>query len=170
MKGYVQVYTGNGKGKTTASIGLALRAAGAGLKVYIVQFMKKGDYSEIKGLSTFENITVEQYGMGKFVRGNPSVEEKAAGSLGYQKLCDLLKNNEHDIVIAEEGNVAVKCGLISEEQLLALIDMKPPNVELVITGRGALPSVMDRADLVTEMKEIKHYYKQGVMARVGIEK
>jgi len=170
MKGYVQVYTGDGKGKTTASLGLALRAAGAGLKVYIVQFLKKGDYSEIKSMSKLENITVEQYGLGKFVRGNPSEEDKAAGSLGYQKLCELLKKNEHDMVIAEEGNVAVMCGLISEEELLALIDMKPPNVELVITGRGALPSVMDRADLVTEMKEIKHYYKQGVMARVGIEK
>ena len=170
MKGYVQVYTGNGKGKTTASLGLAIRAAGAGLNVYIVQFLKKGDYSEIKSLSKFENITVEQFGLGKFVRGNRSEEDKASGALGYQKLCDLLKNNEHDMVIAEEANVAVMCDLFSEEDLLALIDMKPPNVELVITGRGALPSVIDRADLVTEMKEIKHYYKQGVKARVGIEK
>jgi len=170
MKGYVQVYTGNGKGKTTASIGLAVRAAGAGLKVYIVQFLKKGDYSEIKALSKFENITVEQYGLGKFVKGNPSEEDKAAGARGYQKLCDLLKNNEHDLVIAEEGNVAVMCHLFSEEELLALIDMKPDNVELVITGRGATKLVMDKADLVTEMKEIKHYYKQGVVARVGIEK
>ena len=170
MKGYVQVYTGNGKGKTTASLGLAIRAAGAGLRVYIVQFLKKGDYSEIKALSKFENITVEQYGLGSFVRGNPSQEDKAAGALGYQKLCDLLKNNEHDLVIAEEGNVAVTCNLFSENELLALIDMKPDNVELVITGRGAGKAVIDKADLVTEMKEIKHYYKQGVKARVGIEK
>ena len=170
MKGYIQVYTGNGKGKTTASLGLAIRAAGAGLRVFIVQFLKKGDYSEIKALSKFNNITVQQYGLGSFVRGNPTEEDKAAGVLGYQKLCDLLKKNEHDLVIAEEGNVAVMCKLFSEENLLALMDMKPDNVELVITGRGATQSVIDRADLVTEMKEIKHYYKQGVMARVGIEK
>ena len=170
MKGYIQVYTGNGKGKTTASLGLAIRAAGAGLRVHIVQFLKKGNYSEIKALSKFENITVEQYGLGKFVKGNPSQEDKVAGALGYQRLCDLLKKNEHDLVIAEEGNVAVMCKLFSEQDLLALMDMKPANMELVITGRGATQSVMDRADLVTEMKEIKHYYKQGVMARVGIEK
>jgi cob(I)alamin adenosyltransferase len=170
MKGYIQVYTGNGKGKTTASIGLAIRAAGAGLRVYIVQFLKKGDYSEIKALSKFKNITVEQFGLGSFVKGNPSQKDKAAGDLGYQRLCDLLKKNEHDLVIAEEGNVAVMCKLFSEQDLLALMDMKPANMELIITGRGATQSVMDRADLVTEMKEIKHYYKQGVMARVGIEK
>ena len=170
MKGYVQVYTGNGKGKTTASLGLAIRAAGAGLRVYIVQFLKKGDYSEIKALSKFENITVEQYGLGSFVKGNPSEADKAAGTLGYQRLCDLLKKNEHDLVIAEEANVAVMCNLFTEQDLLTLMDMKPDNMELVITGRGATQSVMDRADLVTEMKEIKHYYKQGVMARVGIEK
>lgn len=170
MKGYIQVYTGNGKGKTTASLGLAIRAAGAGLRVYIVQFLKKGDYSEIKALSKFENITVEQYGLGKFVKGNPSEDDKAAGALGYQKLCDLLKKNEHDLVIAEEANVAAMCNLFSEDELLALMDMKPDNMELVITGRGATQSVMDKADLVTEMMEIKHYYKQGVVARVGIEK
>ena len=138
--------------------------------VIIVQFLKKGDYSEIKALSKFNNITVEQYGLGSFVRGNPTEEDKAAGVLGYQKLCDLLKKNEHDLVIAEEGNVADMCKLFSEEDLLALMELKPDNVELVITGRGATQSVIDRADLVTEMKEIKHYYKQGVMARVGIEK
>jgi len=170
MKGYVQVYTGNGKGKTTASIGLAVRAAGAGLKVYIAQFLKKGDYSEIKALSRFDNITVEQYGTGKFVRGNPSDEDREACARGYLKLCEILKQNEHDLVIAEEGNVAVMCNLFSQEDLLALIDMKPDNVELVITGRGATQPIMERADLVTEMVEIKHYYKQGVLARVGIEK
>ena len=170
MKGYVQVYTGDGKGKTTESPGLALRAAGAGLKVYIVQFLKNGNFSEIKSLSRFENITVKQYGLGKFIKGSPSDEDIAAGTAGYLKLCDILKQNKHDVVIAEEGNVAVMCDLISEKQLLALIDMKPENVELVITGRGATPAVMAKADLVTEMKAVKHYYKKGVTARVGIEK
>jgi cob(I)alamin adenosyltransferase len=170
MKGYIQVYTGDGKGKTTASLGLALRAAGAGLNVYIVQFLKKGDYSEIKALSRFNNITVEQYGLGRFVKGKPSDEDIASGVEGYRKLCELLKQNKHDVVIAEEANVAVMCNLFKEEELLALMDMKPENMELVITGRNATQNVIDKADLVTEMTEIKHYYKQGVKARVGIEK
>jgi len=170
MKGYVQAYTGDGKGKTTASLGLALRAAGAGLRVYIVQFLKKGDYSEIKALSKFDNITIEQYGLGKFVKGKPSEDDIASGKAGYLKLCEILQNRKHDMVIAEEANVAVMCNLFSEADLLALIDMKPDNVELVITGRGATPATIKKADLVTEMKEIKHYYKQGVTARVGIEK
>lgn len=170
MKGYVQIYTGNGKGKTTASLGLAVRAAGAGLKVYIVQFLKKGDYSEIKALSRFKNITIEQYGLGKFVKGRPSKEDMAAGAKGYLKLWEILQQNSHDVVIAEEANVAVMCNLITEKQLLDLIEIKPDRVELVITGRGATDRVIERADLVTEMKEIKHYYQQGVTARVGIEK
>ncbi len=170
MKGYVQVYTENGKGKTTASLGLAFRAAGAGLKVFILQFLKKGDFSEIKSLAALENITIEQYGLGNFIRGNPSDQDRAAGAQCYDRLCEILNNNQHDLVIVEEGNVAVTCQVISEADLLALIDMKPPNVELVITGRGALSSVIERADLVTEMNEIKHYDNPGVMTRVGIEK
>lgn len=169
-KGYVQVYTGNGKGKTTASLGLAIRAAGAGLRVFIVQFMKQGDYSEIKSLSKFDNIRVEQYGAGKFVKGNPSEDEKTSCAAGYQKLCDILAAGEYDLVIAEEANVAHMCGMIAEQELLHLIDLKPDHVELVFTGRGAPEPVIERADLVTEMKEIKHYYKNGVAARVGIEK
>jgi cob(I)alamin adenosyltransferase len=170
MKGYIQVYTGNGKGKTTAALGLALRGAGAGLQVFVGQFLKQGDYSEIKALSLFENVTVEQFGMGRFVRGLPSDQEKAAARKGYDRLCDILEAGVHDLIIVDEGNVAVTCQLISEEELLTLMDKKPENVELVITGRGASPAVMNRADLVTEMKEIKHYYHQGVAARKGIEK
>ncbi len=169
-RGYIQIYTGDGKGKTTASFGLALRAAGAGLKVYIGQFLKKGDYSEIKALSKFDNITIEQYGLGRFVKGRPSEKDMDAGTAGYLKLCEILKQNRHDVVIAEEANVAVMCNLFTEKELLALMDMKSENVELIITGRNASQSVIDRADLVTEMTDIKHYYKQGVMARVGIEK
>ncbi len=170
MKGYVQVYTGNGKGKTTASLGLALRAAGAGLTIYIVQFLKKGDYSEIKALSGFENITIEQYGLGKFVKGKPSDEDIKAGQRGLRKLKDILNAGQHDLVIAEEANVAVMCHLFSEKELLELIDNKPEHVELVITGRGATSKVIEKADLVSEINEVKHYYKQGVTARVGIEK
>ncbi|HKL01943.1 MAG TPA: cob(I)yrinic acid a,c-diamide adenosyltransferase [Desulfotignum sp.] len=170
MKGYVQVYTGNGKGKTTAAIGLAVRGAGAGLQVFVGQFLKQGNYSEIKALSRFDNITVEQFGMGKFVRGAPSEKEIAAARTGYARLCDILTAGAQDLVIVDEGNVAVTSGLISEAEMLGLIAKKAENVELVITGRGAVPAVMERADLVTEMKEIKHYFQQGVAARRGIEK
>ena len=171
MKGYVQAYTGNGKGKTTASLGLAMRGAGAGLKVFIVQFLKLGDYSEIKALERFPDlITVEQYGIGHFVKGKPSDEDIQAGQRGYERLLEILKQGKHDIVIAEEANVAVMVGLIPEEKLLDLMDIKPDHVELVITGRGATPAVIEKADLVTEMREIKHYYTMGVAARVGIEK
>lgn len=171
MKGYVQVYTGSGKGKTTAALGLTLRALGAGLKVYIIQFLKKGDYSEIKALEKFSGqVTIEQFGLGKFVKGNPSPEDISAGKKGYETAVSVLKKGEHDLVIVEEGNVAVSCGLFSEEMLLELIDKKPDNVELVITGRNATERLVEKADLVTEMKEIKHYYKKGVTARIGIEK
>jgi len=170
MEGYVHIYTGNGKGKTTASLGLALRADGAGLKVYIGQFLKKGDYSEIKALSRFENIKIEQYGLGNFIIGTPSKEDVAAAAEGYIKICHILQENQYDMVIAEEANVAVMFNLITENELLALIDMKPGNVELVITGRGATKKIIEKADLVTEIKEIKHYYTKGVTARVGIEK
>ncbi len=171
MKGYVQVYTGNGKGKTTASLGLAVRAAGAGLKVYIVQFLKQGDYSEIKALKKFSDlITVEQYGLGKFVKGKPSPEDIEAGKKGIEKIKSVVSAGNHDVVIIEEGNVAVMCGLFPSSEIVDIIDNKPENIELVITGRGATQDIIDKADLVTEMKEIKHYYSKGVKARVGIEK
>ncbi len=171
MKGYVQVYTGNGKGKTTASLGLAIRAAGAGLKVFIVQFLKMGDYSEIKALARFSDlITVEQYGLGRFVKGKPSPEDIEAGQKGLERVKSVIAAGEHDVVIMEEGNVAVMCGLFPIEELLNIVDKKPDNVELIITGRGAAQALIDKADLVTEMKEIKHYYQKGVAARVGIEK
>lgn len=170
MKGYVQVYTGNGKGKTTASLGLSVRAAGAGLKVFILQFMKQGDYSELKALSRFENIDIEQYGAGKFVKGKPSREERESCAAGYQRLCNVISSGEYDLVVAEEANVACLCGLFTEEDLLHLLSLRPDHVELVITGRGAPQALMDAADLVTEMKEVKHYYQKGVVARVGIEK
>lgn len=171
MKGYIQVYTGNGKGKSTAAFGLALRAAGAGLSVYIVQFMKNGNYSEIKALAAFsENITIEQYGLGKFVRGKPSSEDVIAGKKGLNTIKSLLEKGDHDIIIIEEGNVATMLGLFSEEELLKVLETKPDHIEVVITGRGAGQKLIEKADLVTEMKEIKHYFAQGVKARVGIEK
>jgi len=171
MKGYVQIYTGNGKGKTTASLGLSLRAAGAGLKVFIAQFLKQGDYSEIKALERFSDlIRTEQYGLGSFIKGQPTEEEIQAAQKGLQEVREAMLSGEYDVIIVEEGNVAVSCGLFEVQKLLELISQKPDNLELVITGRGAAPEVIEQADLVTEMKEIKHYYQEGVAARVGIEK
>jgi cob(I)alamin adenosyltransferase len=167
----VQVYTGDGKGKTTAAIGLTFRAAGAGLKVYIAQFLKMGDYSEIKALKRFSDlITIEQFGLGHFTNGNPEQEDIDAAQAGLERVKRVMQSNTHDIMILEEANVAVKYGLISVQDLIHLIESKPTNMELVITGRGASPKIIERADLVTEMKAIKHYYKKGVKARVGIEK
>jgi len=171
MKGYVQVYTGDGKGKTTAALGLSLRAAGAGLKVFIAQFIKMGDYSEIKALQRFSDlITVDQFGLGRFIKGKPSVEDIEAARKGIEKVHAIMTAAQHDVVIMEEANVAVMCGLFSAEDILGLIAIKPETVELIITGRGADPRIIEKADLVTEMKSIKHYYDQGIQARIGIEK
>ncbi len=170
-KGYTQVYTGNGKGKTTAAIGLSIRAAGAGLKVYIAQFIKMGDYSEIKALRRYSDlITVEQFGLGRFTNRKPAPEDIRAAQKGLERVKSVLVSDDYDIVIMEEANVAVKLGLIAVQDLLKLIINKPHDKELVITGRGASPRIIENADLVTEMRPIKHYYQKGVPARVGIEK
>lgn len=170
MKGYIQVYTGNGKGKTTAAMGLSMRAAGAGLKIYIVQFMKMGDYSELKALERFSDlIEIKQFGLGGFIKGKPSSDDIATAKKGLEKAKTALKSGKYDIVIMEEANVAVACGLFALQKLLDIMDMKPGNVELIITGRGAAAEIIEKADLVTEMKEIKHYFSKGVKARPGIE-
>lgn len=167
MKGYVQVYTGDGRSKTTAAIGLSIRAAGAGLKVYIARFIMMGDNSEIRALKKFSDfITVEQIGLGRFIKGKPSEEDIEAARTGIEKVKSLMRSSDYNIIILEEANEAAKCGLISVREILDLISSKPEKVELVITGRGADPEVIEKADLVTEMKEIKHYYKKGVPAGI----
>ena len=171
MKGYVHVYTGNGKGKTTAALGLSLRAAGAGLKVYIAQFLKSGDYSEIKSLKKLsDNITIEQFGLNHFIKGKPSSEDIHIAQEGLKKVKSVLESNMYDIIIMEEANVAAELGLITVQDLIDVIEIRPKNIEIVITGRNADPSIIEKADLVTEMKEIKHYFHKGVKARTGIEK
>jgi cob(I)alamin adenosyltransferase len=171
MKGYVQVYTGDGKGKTTASIGLAIRAAGAGLNVFIAQFLKQGDYSEIRALSRFsDRITIEQFGLGGFIVGEPSPEDIQAAVNGLNRAKEVMAGGKVDIIILEEANRAASRGLLPVQALLDMIHQKPDSVELVITGREADPAVIEAADLVTEMNCIKHYYQKGVPARTGIEK
>ena len=171
MTGYVQIYTGNGKGKTTAALGLALRGAGAGYRVFIGQFIKSGDFSEIRALKRFSDlITVRQYGLGRFIKGKPSAEDLRQAQTGLNELQQIVGSGDYQVVIIDEGNVAITCELIRENDLLDLIERRHPQTELVITGRGATPQVMAAADLVTEMRPVKHYYETGVPARTGIEK
>ena len=170
MKGYVQVYTGDGKGKTTAAIGLALRAAGAGLKVFIAQFVKSGKYSEIHALEKFaDSIDSRQYGSGCWLRGEPGEGDVRLARSGLREVRDIIRAGRHDLVILDEANIATHFGLITADELIELIDLRPPGVELVFTGRRADPRLVERADLVTEMREVKHYYRKGVEARRGIE-
>lgn len=170
-KGYIQVYTGNGKGKTTAAIGLAVRAAGAGLKVLFAQFIKGMFYSEIEALERFfELITVRQYGRGCFISNSPEQEDIESAHYGLEDIEIAMECQDYDVIILDEANIAVQCNLISIEELLRLIDKKPFDAELIITGRYAREELLDVADLVTEMREVKHYYQKGIMARTGIEK
>ena len=171
MKGYIQIYTGNGKGKTTAAFGLALRAVGAGLKVYIAQFVKGMEYSELESVKRLsDSITLKQYGLGFFVNKEPDKEDIRAAREGLKEVREIMCSGIYDIIILDEANIAVYHDLFSVEDLLEFMRAKPENVELVITGRRADPRIIESADLVTEMKEIKHYYHSGVGARIGIEK
>ena len=150
---------------------MALRAAGAGLKVFVAQFIKGRQYSELNALGKLsDQITVEQFGLPRFINGKPSVPDIEAAKYGLERVKSSIRSGRFDMIIVDEGNVAVTYGLISKQDLLDIMTMKPDNMELVITGRGALPEIIDRADLVTEMKAVKHYYDRGVDARVGIEK
>ncbi len=168
-RGYVQVYTGDGKGKTTAALGLALRAAGAGLRVFIAQFVKGMEYSELRALERFDEIEVRRYGRNCFIDREPEPEDIEAARAGLAEARDELLSGRWDVVILDEANIATHFELFTAEELLGLIAERPEGVELVITGRRADPRVIEVADLVTEMREIKHYYEQGVPCRKGIE-
>ncbi|MDI6728193.1 MAG: cob(I)yrinic acid a,c-diamide adenosyltransferase [Thermodesulfovibrionales bacterium] len=169
-RGYIQVYTGNSKGKTTAALGLALRAAGAGLKVFIAQFIKKRRCSEHKALDRFKDlITVKQYGTGFLKGGKPTKTEIDAAQKGFEEVKSIISSKIYDMVILDEINVAVHHKLLNIEDIMNMLNSKPSNMEVVLTGRYADEKIIEMADLVTEMKEIKHYYKKGVKARRGIE-
>ncbi|MDD2573428.1 MAG: cob(I)yrinic acid a,c-diamide adenosyltransferase [Bacillota bacterium] len=171
MKGYVQVYTGDGKGKTTAAIGLAIRAVGAGLKVFIGQFVKGMYYSELNALQRFyPKIVVKQYGRGCFIEREPSSEDISAARKGFDEIKEVIMSGEYDVIILDEANIAVHFGLIPETDFVRLIDERPEGVELVFTGRRAPREILERADLISEIKEVRHYYQRGVQAREGIEK
>jgi len=172
-QGQIQVYTGNGKGKTTAALGLALRAVGRELKVFIIQFMKGGGpYGEhLAAPRLAPYLTIVQTGREGWVnRENPDPEDVRLAREALAMAERAVAEGEYDLVILDEVNGAVSFGLIGVDDVLALMKRKQPSVELVLTGRNAADRVIEAADLVTEMREIKHYYKAGVPARIGIEK
>ena len=190
-KGYVQVYTGNGKGKTTAALGITMRASGAGKKIAFIQFMKALGYSEQKVLPTLDGVTwktlgkpffiakagsiseedLAKYGGGcvVFEEGNPPAEYVKMISEGFAEAREMVLSGEYDMVVLDEINCAMYFGLIGVDEVLELIRNKPEHTELILTGRCAPEEIIEAADLVTEMREIKHYYNEGVEARKGIE-
>lgn len=170
-KGLTQVYTGNGKGKTSAAFGLALRAIGRGLKVYVVQFIKGGfDYGELYVVKRLPNFKMKAFGRGKFVTEMPPKDEDFKLAKEAFKLAqEVVNSGKYDIIILDEINIALSLGLIGVEEVVDLIKNKPKHVELLLTGRDAPPEIVAIADLVTEMKEIKHPYTRGLPPRKGIE-
>lgn len=174
-KGYVQLYTGNGKGKTTAALGLALRAAGAGLQTFIIQFMKGQHYSELESVKKLGGfITIEQYGSERFCAPDPAslkeIEEHfRLAREGLARARNVLTDGKYAIVVLDEIVTARLFKLLTLEEIMELIRIKPERTELILTGRGAPKALIERCDLVTEMKEIKHYYESGITARKGIE-
>jgi cob(I)alamin adenosyltransferase len=166
----IHIYTGNGKGKTTAALGLALRASGAGLKVYIGQFVKgKNYYSELKALKNLKNITVEQFGRGCFIRGNPAKLDIEMARKGLGRIKEIIGKRSYDVFILDEINIAVKLKLLSPKEVIGIMKIVSPRCELVLTGRYAHPDFLKLAHLVSEIREKKHYYRQGRKARKGIE-
>jgi len=170
-KGYFQIYTGDGKGKTTAAIGLALRAAGAGYKVFIAQFVKGMWYSELEALKKFgDKIVINQYGRDCFITKAPEQADIDIAQKGLEEAKKAINSGDYRLVILDEANIATYYKLFTVEKLAEVIKSRPDNVEIVVTGRKADPALIEIADLVTEMREIKHYYNDGVTARTGIEK
>ena len=170
MKGYIQVYTGNGKGKTTAAFGLALRAVGAGKKVFFAQFVKGKSYSEIEAVQKYiPEITIKQYGLGCFIVKIPTEKDIYAAREGLAEVSGILTSGEYDVVVLDEASIAVYYKLFSIEELIEAIKNKRKETEVIITGRYANEKLTEIADLITEMKEVKHYYNYGVEARKGFE-
>jgi cob(I)alamin adenosyltransferase len=170
--GLIQIYTGDGKGKSTAAFGLALRAAGCGLRVAIIQFMKKGEwYGEIESFAKLPEIALYSFGCDGFLKKGapPPAEHLEQAQAALAKALDILSTGQTDLLILDELNNAVFFGLITEEETRTLLALKPPHTELVITGRNAPDYLLQAADLITEMREIKHPYQRGLPARRGIE-
>jgi len=170
LKGYIHVYTGPGKGKTTAALGLGLRAVGAGLKVHIIQFMKGRRYNELNSIEKLTNFTYSQFGRDEFVsKEKPAQIDIDFAQKGFLHAKYVIKKEKYDMIILDEINVAVDYNLIKLKDILKLVKEKPEKLELVLTGRNVNPEIVKKADVVTEMLEIKHPYQQGITARYGID-
>jgi len=167
----LQVYSGQGKGKTTAALGLALRAIGAGRKVLLIQFLKDGRSSEIRAVKKYlPALEVKTYGRPVFVTKNTLKDKDyQLARAGLEVAEKAVRSRRYGLVILDEVNVVVNLGLLEKEKILDLMKETPRKIELVLTGRGAKKEIIDQADLVTEMKEVKHYFRQGLKARRGIE-
>lgn len=171
-KGFIQIYTGNGKGKTTSALGQALRAAGHGLKTFIIQFMKEYPYNELLGAKYLSDwITIEQFCGDDFVlkKEPPGNDEIQKAKAGLERAKEQMLSGNYDLIVLDEICVSIYFKLITTEDVISLMEIKPDNVELILTGRYCPQELIDKADLVTEMKEVKHYYQNGVSARKGIE-
>jgi cob(I)alamin adenosyltransferase len=167
---YVHVYTGDGKGKTTAAFGLALRMIGAGHRAFVGQFVKGMEYSELRAAPLLgDRLQIEQFGRDCFIRREPDDEDRRLARAGLDRVAAVLRSGEFRLVVLDEANIAVHFGLFTVAQLLEVLRRRAPEVEAVVTGRRAHPDLLEYADLVTEMREVKHYYTQGVSARRGIE-
>jgi cob(I)alamin adenosyltransferase len=170
MKGYIHIYTGNGKGKTTAAFGLALRAVGAGKRIFIAQFVKGQPYSEIEAVNLFlPAITIKQYGRGCFIYNKPTAKDIEAAINGLDEVSRIIAEGDFDVVILDEACIAIYYNLFTSNDLIETLKTKPEPMEIIITGRYATAELLEFADLVTEMKEVKHYYTTGIEARKGIE-
>jgi cob(I)alamin adenosyltransferase len=172
-KGYIQIYTGNGKGKTTAALGLCLRAAGHGFNSVVIQFLKGWiDYGELEGVKMLSPyVTLIQSGRDTFVNPDaPDEEDVKLACKGLEIARNTLEKGGIKILVLDEINCAVMFNLIGEEEVLELMRSKPDGIELVLTGRGATKKMKELAHLVTEMREVKHYYSEGVDGRIGVER
>lgn len=167
--GFVHVYTGNGKGKTTAALGLSLRAVCAGKRVFFGQFVKGMKYSETKAVEYLPNFDMEQLGLNCFIEKEPTQADIDAAHAGLRRIQEVVQSGQYDLVVLDEVNIAIYFQLITASEVVNLIQSRPNHVEVVCTGRYAPEELIEIADLVTEMKEVKHYYIQGILARKGIE-